>query len=224
RTEFYAVGLRNPWRMAFDPPSGRLYCGDVGAIDWEEINLIVAGGNYGWPYQEGSTNWLVPPPDTLFTGPLYAYPHGSSSDRGRCVIGGFVYRGPQFTELNGAYIFGDYSSGSIWALRHEGTNLSTVRWLVADPGIVAFGIDPRNGEILLANYDKGEVQSLIYIPPEQAAPFPATLTDTGIFSDLTKLTAQPGVVEYEINVPFCSDNALKRSRFLVLDQNSFIDF
>jgi glucose/arabinose dehydrogenase len=224
RTEFYAVGFRNPWRMAFDPPSGDLYCGDVGASDWEEINLIVRGGNYGWPYREGPAIWRDPPPDSRFIAPLHAYPHGSSGDRGRCVIGGLVYRGAQFPELNAAYIFGDYISGSIWALHYDGTHVSAPQWLAADPGISAFGIDPRNGEILIADHDKGEILSLIYIPPEQAAPFPATLMDTGIFSDLTTLTPQPGVLGYEINVPFWSDNALKSRWFSVPDTNSYIDF
>lgn len=123
RTEFYAIGLRNPWRIAFDPVTGHLYCGDVGASSFEEINLVEKGANYGWPYQEGAA--LNPPvPSELALAPeLYSYGRGYGPFQGRTVMGGLVYRGSELPGLEGAYLFADFYSGNIWALRHEGSIL-----------------------------------------------------------------------------------------------------
>ena len=82
RTEFYAVGFRNPWRMSFDRETGRLYCGDVGQDDWEEVSIIQKGSNYGWAYLEGThpgyrvTNTVVGP----FVPPIQDYPHNSHTN------------------------------------------------------------------------------------------------------------------------------------------------
>jgi len=135
-----------------------------------------------------------------------------------------VHRGSVLRELNGAYLFGDYVSGNIWALRHSGTNLDSVQRLAAETGISAFGIDPRDGEILLANYDKGTIEKLIYAPLSSERELPPTLAATGIFSDVSTLTPEPGVLPYEINVPFWSDNARKRRWFSVSDPTAQIGF
>src|SRR6185312_1111114 len=98
RTEFWAVGLRNPWRFTFDPLTGKMYCGDVGQDTVEEVNIIKKGGNYGWATYEGH---LSPPPGVTTTGqpvaqnvtfPILQYNHGSGATNGDCVIGGVVYR------------------------------------------------------------------------------------------------------------------------------------
>src|SRR5204863_3651992 len=109
RTEFYAVGLRNPWRYSFDPVSGLLWLADVGQNAREEIDIIVKGGNYGWAYREGTMAGPKSPPPPGFTSidPIYDY----GRTLGNSVTGGFVYRGSRFPELYGAYIFGDYGSG-----------------------------------------------------------------------------------------------------------------
>src|SRR5262249_46556512 len=125
RSEFWCVGLRNPWRFTFDPTNGRLYCGDVGQEDWEEINLISKGGNYGWAYREGNhagpKNDLAPPGFTGSIGPILEYPHGTAAYEGRAVIGGVVYTGNRIPQLTGAYVFGDYISGNIWSMRYNGS-------------------------------------------------------------------------------------------------------
>src|SRR5207247_990170 len=97
RTEFYATGFRNPWRIAFDFTTGELYCGDVGGGEWEEIDIIKPGGNYGWPYREGFAG--NPPPGATDMPPFYVYGHGYSADKGLVVIGGLVHRGSVLKEL-----------------------------------------------------------------------------------------------------------------------------
>jgi len=225
RTEFYATGLRNPWRMAFDTGTGLLYCGDVGSGDWEEIDLIEPGGNYGWPFEEGVAATGVDRPAELVTRPpLLTYGHGYAAHQGRCVVGGVVYRGSGMPGLYGAYVFGDYISGSQWAAWHEGTNLLRTDRLCGETGVAAYGVDPRDGGILLVNVDRGAVQKLEYRSPDAAPSFPATLADTGVFADLRSLTPEPGIHEYAINVPFWSDNARKRRWFSVPDPNDRIQF
>src|SRR2546422_879129 len=109
RTEFYAVGLRNPWRFFFDPATGNLYCGDVGQDTWEEVDIVVKGGNYGWNYREGlHPGPRTPPVGFTSINPIQEYRHGSASNQGNSVTGGVVYRGSRITQVFGAYIFSDY--------------------------------------------------------------------------------------------------------------------
>jgi glucose/arabinose dehydrogenase/PKD repeat protein len=104
KDEIWAYGLRNPFRMSYDAPTGRLFIGDVGGNDfstaWEEVNLVARGANYGWPYCEGYCS------DDGVTSPFFSYFHFG---RDACVAGGIVYRGSQFpSEYYGSYFFGDY--------------------------------------------------------------------------------------------------------------------
>ena len=107
--EIWAYGLRNPWKFSFDRGGERrLFCGDVGQNLWEEIDIIQGGGNYGWRVIEG-TRCYDPPEDCDHTGkilPIADYSHNT----GVSVTGGYVYRGSQYPELYGKYVFGDYSA------------------------------------------------------------------------------------------------------------------
>jgi len=115
--EIYAYGFRNPWRFSFDSFNGALHVADVGQNDVEEIDLVTAGGNYGWPFKEGSFffdhNGDEPGfvsinnsggPNNLID-PIAEYDH----DEGVSIIGGFVYRGSNLPGLTGRYIFADWS-------------------------------------------------------------------------------------------------------------------
>ncbi|MBM3840346.1 MAG: hypothetical protein FJ398_20765 [Verrucomicrobia bacterium] len=221
RTEFYAVGLRNPWRMSFDRPTGRLYVGDVGQDRREEINLIVKGGNYGWNYREG----LIAGPRATPAGfshinPIFDYPR----NQGVSVTGGVVYRGHRFSQLYGRYVFADYGSGNIWALLYDASGSTNVTRLAVDRDIVAFGIDPSNGDVLLADVGEDVVKRLVYSTNATGVPLPPLLSETGAFADLAKLTPQSGIVPYDINVPFWSDYTLKRRWFTVPDPVQKISF
>jgi glucose/arabinose dehydrogenase len=114
--QIWASGIRNPWGLHFDEKS-RLWCADVGQDLYEEINWIVKGGNYGWSYREGAHAFPLrtdaPPPDAKFIDPVFEYNHGE----GLSITGGIIYRGEKRPELKGAYIYGDFVIGKIWALR-----------------------------------------------------------------------------------------------------------
>ncbi len=233
RTEFYSIGYRNPWRMSFDRATGFLYVADVGQDLYEEVSVITNGAHAGWPYYEGNmlarslypTRPLLytnPPPGLTF--PIQAYGHGSGPLQGNSVSGGIVYRGDRISQLYGAYVFGDYTSGNIWFLRHDGTNTVPFQRIAGASGPVAFGADPGNGDVLIAQINNGQIGRLIYSATSSGAPLPPTLADTGAFSDLVSLTPNPGIVPYDLNVSFWSDNAIKSRWFSVPNTDLAITF
>ncbi len=227
RTEFYAVGLRNPWRFTFDKITGLLYCGDVGGDAREEVNIITKGGNYGWAYREGTVNGpkvFQAPQGFVSIPPIQQYSHGSGTNQGNSIRGGVVYRGQRFPSLTGAYIFADYVSGNIWSMRHDGTNSVPFERMTRDAGIAGFGTDPRDGEVLMADHDEGRIKRFVLVPIAGQPGLPETLAETGAFADVAALTPATGVVPYELNLPFWSDGASKQRWFSVPDTNAVIGF
>jgi glucose/arabinose dehydrogenase len=116
RDEIYAVGMRNPWRFSFDRASGALYVADVGQSVYEEIDIVTAGGNYGWRVYEGTNCTNLDPAACLpanYVPPIAQYDHSA----GRCSItGGYAYRGTRATLPQGTYVFGDYCTGEVMYL------------------------------------------------------------------------------------------------------------
>ena len=137
RGEIWAYGLRNVWRMSFDRATGELWAGDVGQDFWEEVNLIVKGGNYGWRTREGFHESPSKKGGLLTTkhknpdraiDPVIEYPHIATHAKksvfnkhspGLSITGGYVYRGKKIPALRGAYVYGDYKSGSVWAFKQR---------------------------------------------------------------------------------------------------------
>ena len=216
RREFWATGLRNPWRMGFDPATGDLWCGDVGQGAYEEIDRITRGGNYGWAYHQG--DHIGPKSSSAPSGfdanhhqkPVHEYGRGD----GTAVTGGRFYRGTRIAALVGKYVFADYGKGNIWAMNPDGSNRQRI---AGEAGIAGFGYDPSNQDILLADLG-GIVRRLVATTPD--TDFPATLSATGLFADLSDLSPSPGLVPYDVNLPFWSDHAIKRRWFVVPDGSS----
>ncbi len=103
--------------MSFDRKTGVLWAGDIGQNLYEEINHIVKGGNYGWKIREGMhpfSNKGVGQRNDLID-PIWEYHHSL----GVCIIGGNVYRGKQWPELDGLYLYADYVTGRVWGLRYD---------------------------------------------------------------------------------------------------------
>ena len=150
KEEIYAYGLRNPWRFSFDSPTGRLWCADVGQNAWEEIDLIVKGGNYGWRCYEGNHNYdLSGCTDTNYIFPVWEYSHSD----GVSITGGYVYRGPNLPDLYGKYIYGDFGTRKIWALTYDGINPPTNKLLLTSSvSIASFGVDINN-ELYVVGYN-----------------------------------------------------------------------
>ena len=141
--EIYAYGLRNPWRFSFDPLTGFLWVGDGGQNKMEEIDIVNKGKNYGWNIMEGSLCYN--PPSGCNTNGLELLVYEYDHSLGDAIIGGFVYHGKEFPMLEGAFIYGDYGSGSIWGLWYQEGN-SPENFLLAKTNlnISSFGIDENN--------------------------------------------------------------------------------
>ena len=150
REEIYAYGLRNPWRISFDPVTQQLWAGDVGQDLYEEIDIIEKGKNYGWNILEGFHCYNAASCDTTgLTMPVWEYNHGV----GQSITGGFVYRGSQVPELAGKYVYADYVSGRIWALEyHYGGEPVNTLLMDTDLPISSFGVDHEN-ELYLCAFD-----------------------------------------------------------------------
>ena len=151
RGEIWAKGLRNPWRFAFDAPTGILYIADVGQGEREEVNAqpITTGGlNYGWNITEGFACYNATTcAQTGLTAPAIDYTH----DAGNCsVTGGYVYRGSAITGLQGHYLYADYCSRWLRSFRYSnGQAVDQKLWDVTAPGNVpSFGLD-YDGEMYL---------------------------------------------------------------------------
>ncbi len=161
REEVYAYGLRNPWRMSFDPSRGWLWTGDVGQGAWEEIDVVERGGNYGWRIMEGN-HCYNPPSNCNTTGlipPVWEYGH--SSENGCSVTGGYVYTGSRAPGLTGTYVYGDYCTGRIWALRFDGQS-PPINSIIVEAGfpVSSFGIDSHN-ELYVCSYNDGRIFRLV---------------------------------------------------------------
>jgi len=146
REEIWAYGLRNPWRMSFDPTTGSLWAADVGEERVEEINVITRGGNFGWNLFEGNLEFRNPEevPLSETVRPIFTY----GRDQGGSITGGFVYRGRELPGLENSYLYGDFLSDRVWALQWDGENVADNRELVQVEDPVSFGTDSEGEPII----------------------------------------------------------------------------
>ena len=225
RGEIWAYGFRNPWRFSFDPVTGRPWVGDVGQDIWEMIELSSKGANHGWSVKEGSHPFH--PHKELGAAPLVAPVVEHHHTECRSITGGYVYQGAKFPELRGAYIYGDYEYGKMWALRYD-YRAKKVTWhrelLDSAVRISSFGV-ARDGSFLALDHDRGEIHMLERRPPESAPrpKFPAKLSETGLFESVRDHRVAAGVIPYSINAPFWSDGAHKE-RFIALPGEAGVKF
>lgn len=162
--ETWAIGLRNPWRYSFDT-SGRLIVADVGQNKWEEINIVEAGGNYGWRLREGR-HCFDPEEDCwkeTLVDPIYEYDH----EEGASITGGYQYLADDFPELNRLYLFGDFITGRLWALelpeRSDQNADEPFTLGRRDILISTFGRD-SGGKVYLTDFTRGVIYRIDPLP------------------------------------------------------------
>ncbi len=150
RPEVWAYGFRNPWRMGFDEQTGALWVGDVGWELWEMVYRVERGGNYGWSIVEGpqAVKSNGKPGPTPISPPIVYHPHSEAAS----ITGGCVYHGKRLRDLGGAYLYGDWVTGKIWGLRHDGRQVTWHRELAnSTMQVVCFGED-NSGELYVVDY------------------------------------------------------------------------
>jgi glucose/arabinose dehydrogenase/mono/diheme cytochrome c family protein len=206
--EFWSIGLRNPFRFAFDPETGKLFGGDVGHGRVESVFEATRGSNHRWSFFEGDQpfRWLDgPKPETRFgteTPPLFSYPHENMN---LAVVGGSVYRGRALPKFSGRYIYGDNVSGRIWALDLETKQNEELLTVVdrRDAGIVSFVTD-RAGELYVITMGNGATEGKIrrlVEADEHRSELPLQLSATGLIDALREENGDGAALKYAINLP-----------------------
>ncbi len=222
RGEVWAFGFRNPWRFSFDRSNGDLWAGDVGWELWEMIHLVRKGGNYGWSIVEGPQS--VHPEGRRGPGPIVppvvAHPHSEAAS----ITGGYVYRGKRLPGLVGVYVYGDFQSGKIWGLRHDGQKLVWRGELANSPlQLVSFGED-NEGEVYALDFERSR-QVYKLVPDrggDASKSFPRTLGKVGLFASVKDQVPAAGVVPYAINAELWSDHATAERWMAIPDRGKLV--
>lgn len=207
RPEVYAIGLRNPWRFSFDPPTGKLWLGDVGYASWEEVNLVEKGRNYGWPILEANAcvhaGYCSTP--TPSTPPLIEINHGGNY---MGVIGGHVYRGSALAStLAGKYIFGLYGPDSLYTIDPSQQNRLELL-LDGTPELTAFFLDDSGEFYAVASWE-GNVYKLVRGAGAGDEGIPQLLSQTGCVQPANPRVAR-GMIPFEVRAQLWSDGANKK--------------
>jgi uncharacterized repeat protein (TIGR03806 family) len=222
RPEIWAYGLRNPWRMSFDKKTNRLWVGSNGQDNWEQVYAIRKGANYGWSIMEGAypynlNNARGPTP---ISGPVIDHPHSEA----RSLTGGLVYHGRALPDLRGAYVYGDWATGKIWALRLDEERI-TYQEEIADTTlkIGSFGVD-HDGELVVLDQNEGGIYRLVPTDAQdETESFPRSLSATGLFASVEKHELHPGLLPYEVNVAQFSGGA-RAERAIALPGDATMEF
>lgn len=224
RGEVWAYGIRQSWKIGFDFPTKTLWAGEVGQDLWESVLRIEKGGNYGWSVTEGSHPFRPERKKgpTPILKPVIEHHHTEA----RSITGGFVYRGNKNLDLKGTYVYGDFDTGRVWALRYDAkagkvtehkelakTNLRLVAWA-----------QDAHGEVYALNFIDGGIYRLVPTPPAaKTTPFPRKLSETGLFADTAKLIPEKGLIPYSVNSELWSDGATKE-RFLAIPGAAQVEY
>jgi uncharacterized repeat protein (TIGR03806 family) len=226
RPETWAYGFRNPWRVTCDKKTGHIWVGNNGQDLWEQAYFVRKGDNFGWSVFEGSHPFylerkLGPTPHTM---PALEHPHSEA----RSLTGGVVYYGSKYPELLGAYIYGDYSTGRLWAAKHDGTKVVWHKELAQSRlQIAGFGVD-AHGELLIVDHNgknEGGLYTLVPTPKDvPPSKFPKKLSDSGLFESVKGHRMRPALIPYSVNAPLWSDGAFKERWLGLPGADSQIEF
>jgi glucose/arabinose dehydrogenase/mono/diheme cytochrome c family protein len=221
RPETWAYGFRNPWRLHIDHKTGDLWVGQNGQDLWEQVYLVEKGANYGWSAYEGTHPFYVdrlrgPSP---LSKPIAEHPHSEM----RSLTGGVVYYGDKLPELRGAYVYGDWSTGKIFGIRHDKGRVTWHQELASTTlQITGFGLDSK-GELLIADHGGGYYRLEPTPKDDNPAKFPTKLSETGLFTSVPEHRPHPALIPYSVNAALWSDGA-EKERFIALPGLTQIDF
>jgi uncharacterized repeat protein (TIGR03806 family) len=210
--EIYATGFRNPWRWSFDKVTGEMWVGDVGQNEWEEVDRVVLGGNYGWRCREGAHSFsgncgnFGP-----YTDPVAEYDHNA----GFAVSGGYVYRGTQIPALVGRYVFADYATGTLWTVPNtQNPTLRVTSGLNTGYSVSSFG-QGNDGELYIVDYTQGRIGKIVQGAGGGGRVIPTQLSATGCVVAASPQQPASGLIPFAPNAPFFSDSSVK-NRWMAL--------
>ena len=220
----YAMGLRNSFRFSLDRDTGELWSGDVGQNQWEEIDRVKLGGNYGWPCREGANDYLVSdaqrcPSKAGLIDPVVQHHHVPANSRS--ITGGVVYRGKAIPSFVGNYIYGDYVTQEIFILSFDlNTGAATSTALQGAPAApwVYFAED-NDGEVYPVGIN-GQVYKLVAAQPSGASTFPERLSQTGCVDPANPTKPVAAMIPYNPSSPLWSDGAEKERLFALPDDKT----
>jgi uncharacterized repeat protein (TIGR03806 family) len=227
--EVFAWGFRNPYRISVDRDTNQLWVGDVGQNEYEEIDKVVAGGNYGWPCREGFHDYYTPDQSTAhcptmngLSDPVVELHHVPNNSR--AVTGGVVYRGKAIPSFVGTYVFADYVKQELWAISVDpATGKATPTQLnTPDPvaNWVSFAED-ADGEVYALALNQGTIYKMV---PGDGAPtstFPDRLSKTGCVDPNDPKKPAQGVIPFGVNAALWSDGA-KKDRYIAIPDGATI--
>ncbi len=223
--EIWAWGFRNPWRWSFDRQTGDVWLGDVGQDNYEEINVVRRGMNYGWNCREGTNAQLRKPAPNCGTttdlvDPVSLYSHRESIS----ITGGHVYRGDAIPWLTGRYLFADWRTPTLWALADDGKGGFTREELIENilvagrsVNLVSFAQNDDN-EIYALDYSRGANwwfpatwgRVLKLVGGGGRSSLPDLLSETGCVSRSEPGQPAAGLIPYSVRSSFWSDGAAKK--------------
>ena len=218
RAELYAYGLRNPWRLTVDKLTGHIWVGNNGQDLWESVHMVNSGDNYGWSVYEGShpfyeNRTMGPHP---LTQPTVEHSHSEA----RSITGGIVYYGLKWKSLRGHYIYGDYGTGKIWGIKHNGKERLAFQELADTPLAITGFATTHSGELLIVDHSSGFYRLETQPRVRLSAPFPRRLSETGLFTNTENHTMKPGVIEYSVIASGWNDTATAKRWMAVPDKQT----
>lgn len=224
-SEIYAYGLRNPWRWSFDraAPAVDLWLADVGQGDWEEVDRVERGGNYGWRFREGAhcynpaTNCPTTANGVPLIDPVAEYSHSL----GISVTGGYVYRGAAISSLIGRYVFGDFGSGRIFALIPDSSGTLQRQEILTTGEQISSFAEGADGELYFLSYSAGTIFKLVPGAAAPANPIKPQLSQTGCADAANPTQPAAGLIPYAPSAAFWSDGAVK-TRWMAVPNNTTI--
>jgi uncharacterized repeat protein (TIGR03806 family) len=213
RPEIYAWGMRNPWRYSFDRETGQLWVGDVGQDEWEEVDLLEVGGNYGWNEKEGTHCYDHRECEGPYIDPVAEYSHSE----GDSITGGVVYRGTAVPSLVGTYLYADAYQGKVWGLFFDEDGIAAPELLDTLSGFPVHFAEAVDGEVYIVDYAEGHIFRMDPAGEPEPDTFPRVLSETGCVDPDDPTKPAPGMIPYGVQNPLWSDGADKSRWFAIPD-------
>lgn len=221
--QIWASGFRHPWRGSIDPPTGRLWVGDVGWSHFEEINEVFPGRDYGWPTLEGDRCVLEGPTCEQRRSSLQPPVLAFGRDQAQAITGGYVYRGRQLDGFQGQYLFADWVMGTLHAFDPDAADPAATHRVVGDTGLsIASLARDAAGELYALHVpwaEAGSIHRIVAQRPSEGSQghAPGRLSESGCFEPSDPRRPSRGLVPYRVNAQLWSDGAEKQRFFAIPD-------